>query len=188
MAFGLTLCVSTAGAENALLASVEEVITKALPSGWKIVEHKNGEIPWGHHWCDKYSGVTGTKLVARGTLASRSRFLGQDDQWRDVVVGGESLDIYIMPGSYRESRMDWFCFSRPIQPSTIVELGDIRLYARPSHHSSPAEKRIFDEQLSASKAVESPESPWNDPSRLSWKTWESDLRAIVGKMFARGTR
>jgi hypothetical protein len=161
--------------------AVERAIGAALPSGWSIVERKVGEIPWGHHWCDEYKGVTGTELIIRGIKPSKSRFLRGDGQWDDVVVGAEALDVWIMPGEYRESRLDVLCFHRPIQPTAVVEQRDVRIYARPAHHSTKDETDIFNKNLSNAKAVESPESPWNDPERLSWRSWKIDIDVAVSK-------
>lgn len=158
-------------------------IAKVLPQGWSIVEQKTGEIPWGHHWCDKYGGVTGTKIVVRGKSPARSRFLGVNDEWRDVVVGAEALDIWIMPRDYRDSRLAWFCFHRPIQPTPVLKNQNIQIYARPSHHSTAEEKITFDKELAKAKAVESPESPWNDPSKISWRTWQSEINAAEAGIF-----
>jgi hypothetical protein len=177
----LLLLARATSADTGALTNSERAIEQALPSGWTIVERKTGEIPWGHHWCDTYKGDTGAQLIARGTNPSSARFRGSTGQWRDVVVGVEGLDIWIMPGSYRESLSDLFCFQRPPQPASVVELPSVRIYARPTHHSNADEKRVFDKELAEANAVESPESPWNDPARLSWRSWRADLRAAVSK-------
>jgi len=175
------LCASSARADPSSVTRAEHAIVRILPSGWSIAERKEGEIPWGHHWCDEYKGVTGTKFVARGINPSKSRFLGRDGQWKDVTVGAEALDIWVMPYTYQNSFTDWFCVHRPVQPTSVVDAGSVKVYARPSHHSTPDEARKFNEQLAISTAVESPESPWNDPGRLSWSSWQSDINAALAK-------
>src|SRR5947207_8585160 len=112
---------SAYGEEDPLLFA-KGIIQQSLPPGWSIVQSETGQIPWGHHWCDDYKGVTGTKLVARGIRPVRSSFLSRDDnQWRNVVVGKEALEIWLMPGVYRESRIAWMCHHRPIQPTVVVD-------------------------------------------------------------------
>lgn len=179
------LCVSSAHADSSAVAQAEHAIASILPTGWSIVERKNGEIPWGHHWCDEYKGVTGTKFVARGIYPSKSRFLGRDGQWKDITVGAEALDIWVMPGTYRNRRADWLCIHRPVQPTSVVYTASVKVYARPSHHATPEEKQRFNEQLAISSAVESPESPWNDPGRLSWSSWQSDINVAIIKHSSR---
>jgi len=149
-----------------------------------VVQNETGQIPWGHHWCDDYQGVTGTRLIARGIRPFRSSFLSRDDnQWRDVVVGKEALEIWLMPNAYRESRLAWMCHHRPIQPTHVVDLMRLRVYGRPSGHSDAEEKRFFEIQLSASNGVKSAESPWNDPKQLSWQSWRIDLKSALVKEF-----
>ena len=174
---GLFAC--SVHAQDDWLIQAEQAIGRTLPSGWSIVQRDVGEIPWGHHWCDKYKGVTGTKLVVRGPQPSRTRFLGRDDQWRDIVVGAEALQLWVMPRSYSERRTNLFCSHRPIQPIKVVTGDAYTIYARPAHHANADEKQIFDKQLAESKAVESPESPWNDWTRISWRTWEANVKASV---------
>jgi len=168
-------CISSLAAEYQALKKAEEVIDTAIPKGWKIVSREYEQIPWGHHWCYEYRGVTGTKLIARGTEPVRSQFLGDDDRWRKVIVGKEALKIWIMPSNYKEGWRNWLCIHRPIQPTFVVKNKQIRLYARPSSHSSQDEERIFKNELSKSKAVQSPNSPWNKPENLSWNEWINDL-------------
>jgi hypothetical protein len=58
---------------------------------------------------------------------------------------------------------------------------DVRVYARPSHYSDPIEKEVFDKELSNSKSVKSPESPWNNPDILSWRNWSDDISSAIEK-------
>ena len=178
------VCTFLAYAEDDPLRIARGTIQQSLPAGWSIVHSETGQIPWGHHWCDDYKGITGTKLVARGIKPVRSSFLSRDDNhWRNVVVGKEALEIWLMPSAYHESRSAWMCHHRPIQPTHVVDLTGLRVYARPSGHSDAEEKRFFDNQLSASNGVKSPESPWNDPKQFSWQTWRIDLKSALVKGF-----
>jgi hypothetical protein len=60
----------------------------------------------------------------------------------------------------------------------VIESNRVRVYARPAAYSDIEGKKIFNHYLSMSRAVKSPESPWNDPDRLSWKSWKSKLRSV----------
>jgi hypothetical protein len=159
------------------------VVTRSLPSGWTIVERKSGEIPWGHHWCDDYNGPNGTYLVAKGVRPVNVEFLGADGKWQPIPLATESVEIWLMPGNYRDSYKSWFCFHRPIQPMVIVDEGPVKVYARPSHIID-SEKR-FNEILSKSKGVRSPDSPWNAPESLTWKDWNAKLKEAINKAFAK---
>jgi hypothetical protein len=177
--------ISTAYSANDDLKRSEKIINETLPLGWVIVKIETEQIPWGHHWCKKYIGVTGIKVIARGVEPVSSNFLTKERGWEKIIIGKESLEIWIMPGDYRENWMDWlFCIHRPIQPSVVIELNRIRVYARPAGYSDIEGKKIFDHYLSISSAVESPESPWNDPNRLSWKGWKSKLRSAFEKEYS----
>ncbi len=159
--------------------SPEQVIAKALPSGWVIVERKGNEIPWGHHWCEDYKGTSGTKFVVRGPASARSRFRDATGAWNDVVVGAEALEVWVMPGTYEEGWRNYLCFHRPIQPDVIAVGHKLKVYARPAAHQTTDEQRLFKEHLEKATAVESPESPWNDPKRISWTSWQSDIRGAL---------
>jgi len=39
---------------------------KALPQGWTVIERQFDAIPYGHHFCDDYNGLKGTKLIVIG--------------------------------------------------------------------------------------------------------------------------
>ena len=173
------------GVAHGQSASPEQVIAKGIPSGWSIVERKLDEIPWGHHWCEDYKGVTGTKLIIRGPAGAKSRFRDARGTWTDAVVGAEALEVWVMPGSYEEGWRNNFCFHRPIQPDPVGAGPKIKVYARPAAHQNSDEQRLFKEHMDKATAVESPESPWNDPKRLSWQTWHSDLRGALASELKR---
>ena len=173
----LALC-TMAFAAHGQSTSLDKAVARELPAGWSIVERKDGEIPWGHHWCEEYKGVTGTKFVIRGPLGAKSRFQDSSGAWTDVVVGAEALEVWIMPNTYGEGWRNTFCFHRPIQPEHVADGGSLRIYARPAAHQNAEEERRFKEHLAKATAMESPESPWNDPNRISWQSWRTDLRGV----------
>lgn len=167
------------GQSNAIDRAVI-AIAGALPAGWHIVERKAEQIPWGHHWCGKYEGVKGLELEIKGVQKTHSEFRGKDGAWRSVSVGTESLTVWIMPGDYSDSFWAWTCFHAPIQPTTVVKTGAVRVWARPS--STLDSKEEFDKLLSEATAVQSPDSPWNSPDTLTWKMWRKDLASAVSAL------
>jgi hypothetical protein len=181
-AAGVLATVFLVSAGGALPQSVEldravTEMARALPSGWTIVERKNGEIPWGHHWCGEYGGTKGLKVVIKGVRPVHTEFRGRDGTWRAVPIGTEALEVWLMPGDYSDSFWSWTCFHRPIQPTGVVERGPVHVYARPSSvTNSEAE---FKKLLAESTAVQSPDSPSNAPETLTWKTWRNDLSKAV---------
>jgi hypothetical protein len=180
-AISASILVMLVGAVNGEPTVPERALLQALPVGWSVVERKEGEIPWGHHWCEDYKGVTGTKLVIRGPARAKSRFRDSEGHWTDVAVGAEALEVWVMPTAYEEGWRNNVCFHRPIQPDSVVASRAVRLYARPAAHQNSDEQALFQEQLAKATAVESPESPWNDPKRISWQSWSADLRRAFEK-------
>ena len=71
-----------------------------MPAGWAIVARTTEEVPFGHHFCENYDGLRGTRFVVKGTNPVQSEFLDQQNEWRAVTVGTESIDMWVMPGDY----------------------------------------------------------------------------------------
>jgi hypothetical protein len=158
-------------------ATVESAVRAALPPSWSVAERKEGAIPWGQHWCDEYKGVTGVQLVAVGPNPVSARFLDGSGTWTPRIVATESLEIWIMPATYHDKVMAALCFQRPMQPTSVVATREIKVWARPAHRiNSEAE---FNAVLSQQRGIDWPESPWNDPTRLSWRTWQQDISSSV---------
>jgi hypothetical protein len=168
--------IALADSPNEALGQAAVRIERVLPAGWSIVENKSGEIPWGHHWCDEYSGPKGLKIVVVGP-SQVSVEMQVSGEWRSFSAAREALDIWVMPSQYSDSWKSSFCFHRPIQPAAIDANGSFRMYARPAHRLNSEVE--FRELLSKAGASAWPASPLNDPSRLSWKTWPNDLKSVV---------
>jgi len=109
-----------------------EAIANALPVGWRITQRKAEQIPWGHHWCEKYEGVKGLELEIKGVRKIRTQFRGKDGIWRAVPVGTEALTVWVMPADYSDSFWAWTCFHAPIQPTSVAKASGVRVWARPS--------------------------------------------------------
>jgi hypothetical protein len=180
--FVLGLCLVTLAfpveAQHSLSsAALESAVRAAFPSSWSVAERKDGQIPWGHHWCDEYKGVTGVLLVAVGPSPVPVKFLDASGTWTARPVARESLEIWIMPATYHDNATAALCFQRPVQPTAVVGTRDARVWARPAHRiNSDAE---FNAILSQYRAIAWPESPSNDATRLSWPSWQHDISSSV---------
>lgn len=184
----LLLGVSTsviALAVDLALADGAQRIQQGMPEGWRIVERQDGQIPWGHHWCDDYRGPRGIKLIAVGprivNAQMRDRATGQ---WTSQPLAREAVEIWVMPAAYRDSATAALCLHRPIQPESISRTYEVAVWARPAHRMNSTVE--FDAALAQSSASGWPESPWNDWSKLSWTTWRQDLaKALNGNRTSR---
>jgi hypothetical protein len=182
LAFVVLLLTALALADDgSQIKRIVSAISRALPDGWSVVEEKEAEIPWGHHWCNSYDGPKGTLLVIKGVRPTSSEFLGKDGEWRATPVGTESLQIWIMPGSYHDSYLAWFCHHRPIQPTEVIRHSRVKVYASPS--SILMSQKYFNDLLSKSQGVRSPDSPANSPETLTWKDWQKQLSTIIIRDF-----
>lgn len=153
-------------------------IERGLPSGWTVVEREAGQIPWGHHWCNEYRGTTGIKLIAVGPKTVNARMLDRSTgKWADQPMAKEAVEIWIMPGAYRDSPAAALCVHRPIQPESIARSQGVAVWARPAHRLNSAAE--FNAALAQSNGSGWPESPWNDWTKLSWASWKRDLASAI---------
>ena len=83
-------------------------ITRALPGGWSIVEEKDQEIPYGHHWCDNYAGSRGMKLVVLGVKDVNLHLQDHDGNWyrRWLGLGVSVQDQRTRPPNPRSCSWD----------------------------------------------------------------------------------
>lgn len=157
---------------------VVSIIASALPKGWEIVEQKEEEIPWGHHFCDNdfYDGPRGRLLVLRGTVPEYARFLGYDNVWREASYWTEGRKIWIMPGNYRVFAWhDLVCLARPIQPIVLHETTSIKIYADETTRMSTDQSKAFNESIKTWKVVEGSSAS----SISTWKDWKADLKKAL---------
>jgi len=160
-----------------------KAITNSLPAGWTLVERRTNEIPWGHHWNRDYTGPKGLLVIAKGIPPVNAEFRDANGKWHAIHVATESLEIWLMPGNYRDSRFAWWSIGRPIQPTVVVNRGPVKVYARPSQVL--ISKQQFDETCSKFNGVRWPDSPWNSPELLTWKNWRLNLKETITKEFAK---
>jgi hypothetical protein len=158
-------------------------VIRSLPPGWTLAERKPREIPWGHHWGQSYTGPTGTLVIVKGTRPVNAEFSDANDKWRAVHVATEALEIWLMPSNYNNSVFGGVSIGRPIQPSTVLNHGPIKVYARPSHLLISA--KDFNELLAKFQGVRWPDSPENNPKSLTWKDWRLELSKTIKKGFTK---
>src|SRR5260370_24199935 len=109
-----------AGNTGEIDRAVSSVI-RSLPPGWTLAERKSGEIPWGHHWDQNYTGPKGLLVIAKGTRPVDAEFGEANGKWRAVRVATESLEIWLMPSNYSDPPRPLFAISRPIQPRVVLD-------------------------------------------------------------------
>jgi len=150
-------------------------ITRALPGGWSIVEENDQEIPYGHHSCDNYAGPRGMKLVVLGVKDVNLHLQDHDGNWYTRPAARESVELWLMPSGYRDSRWSWLCHHRPIQPARVSSVGLLRVFGQPSHRlNSEAEFRAL---ISTASAFGFPEAV------VSWPTWRDDIASALRAEF-----
>src|SRR5450755_2585980 len=45
---------------------ISDRLVDSAPRAWSLVDTKEDQVPWGHHWSDGYRGHGGTKLTFVG--------------------------------------------------------------------------------------------------------------------------
>jgi hypothetical protein len=183
---GLVLCLDIIFLASPLVAGdaeqfdrVVKAIVAALPVGWTIVDQKSGEIPYGHHWGENYTGPTGVLVIAKGTRPVHAGCIAANGTSPVVHVATESLEIWLMPESYGDSFWSKFNISRPVQPTTVVAHGPVKVYARPSHLL--LSEKHFNDLLSNTNGVRWVDCPFDSPRLLTWKDWRAKLRKAIEK-------
>lgn len=174
---GVCLCGTPRAADDyESLAYCGDNITKILPSNWKLVEKKAGELPSGHYWGMKFDGPRGLLLVFEG---NRDVFMHWEDKsgsGHQEALGKEALSLWIMPPEYAESWKRFFVMKRPIPAELIYSGAMTKIYGNPGHHLSPeAEKRFNEILLTNASSTSWPDSP---KDTLTWATWKEDIRMI----------
>jgi hypothetical protein len=182
IATGVTAC-GTPRSEAAFDSALAETSVRgSLPKGWSLAETRPKEIPFGHYWGDwsgPYKGQPGTLMVVSGTAPVFLLWTDEANQTHRDPVGVEALDIWLMPPGYRNNWRTLLSFHAPEQPERIFADQRVRVYARPSAWQTITDQEFKDRFLAKATYLGSPESPWNDPDRLSWRTWRDDLRRAL---------
>ena len=179
MTIGMAAAQNPSGIDQAISA-----FEKQLPAGWSVAERRSNEYPWGHHFCDDYAGPRGTKITLVGPKAVSVVWTSRSGEPRQTPLAKEALEIWFMPPEYRDSWIAWLCFSRPVQPVTVLKASKVSVYGRPSHRLN-SEEEFRREVLDKAQFVSWPESPHHDYSKLSWSTWTGDIERTLKKAFPR---
>ena len=167
-------CARGAGGPNSTDAATS-VVAAHLPSGWTVASREDGQLPQGHYWGDwgrDYAGPRGRHMVAVGPQPVAMSWRANDGSSRKDPIARESLDIWIMPGDYREGFWSRINPHAPQHPTMVFSGTNVTVFAMPSH-------KLIDEtrfkQIGANATLtEWPASPWNT-GKLSWADWRTTL-------------
>ena len=154
-----------------------KAIAATLPPGWAIAEEKAGEIPYGHHWDESYSGPTGTLLVLKGTQPVYAEFADATGKWQRERVAVEGLRIWLMPSDYSNSRLAALAIHRPVQPTTVVGHGPVKVYAAP--WPVLVSEKGFEIKLQKASGMRWADPQVDSPGFLTWKDWRLKVRRAV---------
>jgi hypothetical protein len=183
-ASSLVLGCATEAPPVAGLDQIMSAFERGLPAGWSVAKRSSNKYPRGHHDCDDYAGITGTEIVVVGPTAVNIVWTSKAGELRQSPIAKEALDVWFMPSEYRDSRTNWLCFTRRLQPIAILKTSHISVFGSPSIHfnsKEEAKREVFDQALS----WDWPQSPHNDYSKLSWSTWRRDIETALRKAIPR---
>jgi hypothetical protein len=108
---------------------VPAVVLKLAPTGWAIAEDAPGQVPEGHYWGDRgrdYQGPRGRRVVFMGPRDVECRWRDRNGAWQHEKVGKETLELWVMPGNYRESWGSWFNLHAPPAAELIFSGSNVR--------------------------------------------------------------
>ncbi len=154
-------------------------IAAHLPSQWNIAARADGQVPQGHYWGDwgrDYRGLRGRHLVVLGPGAVSMHWRDNGGASRSDPIGRESLDIWIMPGAYREGFWSRVNPEAPKHAAIVVDRDDVRVFAMASH--TVVDQLRFEQILTGAIETNWPDSP-DRTGDLSWPTWSADLRRAL---------
>lgn len=180
----ITLCGFTATAlaapESPVVNGVE-LLTRSLPVGWTLVDRHEQQYPYGHHYCKTYKGPTGTKLTLAGPKAVSVQWTTESGEERSTRVAVESIELWLMPGAYKDTTWAWLCLHRPVQPNHVLDTPELQVYGRTSHRlDQPG--LYAKEVLPKASSIRWPSSPATDPSLISWAGWSADVASVLARV------
>ena len=179
LSFLLTLISAFTLSEEVFASSDPLGLLKAnIPTGWKIKETQEGQIPWGHYWGSEYSGPTGCLILLEGPADVNFHWQDSGGKWHAEPIAKEALELWIMPPGYRDSWKRFFKPHRPIPAKKILSNKKLVLYGQPTHRIILEQN--FKSLLKQATSTGWPESPYNGGT-LSWSTWDKDLGRVFEK-------
>jgi hypothetical protein len=151
---------------------VPGIVLKLAPAGWAVAEDTSGQVPQGHYWGDQgreYRGPRGRRVVFMGPGEVEFTWRDQNGALQHEKLGKETLELWIMPGDYKESWASKLNFHAP-EPAELIFAGaNVRVYAKPA-------ARVTSEARFKAILKEAIETRGLDSQPLSWSTWRADLQ------------
>jgi len=172
------LLASVAGAQEEGPRAEVAAIEAAAPPAWHAARVEQGTIPSGHHWGERYGGPRGTLLVLVGPTDVFLNWSERGGPWHREALAKESLHIWVMPPSYRDSFWSFLNIHRPAQPELVFKGERSRVYARASHEAVDTPRL---QELLGQYATAWPDSP-HETGALSWRTWRQDLTLALEQL------
>jgi hypothetical protein len=164
--------------------SAASSVQRSLPAEWAVAETRSNEIPFGHYWGDSsgpYRGQRGTLLIVTEPKPVSVWSSGGDGRSHRDPIAVESFGCLVNAFGLPQQLATLLSMHAPLQPDCIFADERVRVYARPSHRLTISEQQFKDQILTKGTEINWPESPWNEPARLSWGSWQTDLRrALAG--------
>ena len=154
------------------------IVIDTLPAAWRLVETKQNQYPYGHHFCGGYDGLKGTKLTIVGPNSVSVQWTTESGEERVSKVAVESIELWFMPANYKDASFAWLCFHRPVQPVQVFTSSRIRVFGRTSHRLDPPDAFARD-ILPKASSIRWPDSPANNPSLISWQQWSKDIATAL---------
>lgn len=160
---------------------MESKIISAFPDGWSMLIPVLNTIPTGHHYCDDYDGVKGTRVTVTGRKTVRMYFDSKDKKVHKVISGKEALNIWLMPANYKTNWLDWLCLNKPKKATYVAEDDEVKIYAKPTHYFDPTELDKFMTEIIDLKVRFTRKTIRKDPVNISWKNWSDSIKSALEK-------
>lgn len=148
--------------------AVVQKIVGALPPGWRIAKIEEDRLPNGQHWDDGY------RLHWHGgeelTVTGPTEISVLEPPMPAKAV--ESLELWIMPGTYPDESLDFALFATQIA-SAIYRDGKVAVYAVTSRYDG---HRSLDQHVSDVYQEQSTLAPSKDGLAISWTSYKSRHR------------
>lgn len=152
-------------------------IASAAPKAWSVVETNQDSLPYGHHWSS--GGHGGTELILIGPRPVNVSWLDKSKHWQETPMANEALEIWIVPGSFRDSLSDLLNPDAPIKASLIYSDKVISVYAQPSQYIQ--DMSAFLKLADSARATDWPTSPARGTTPLSWANWKQDIARSIAE-------